>query len=141
MRFGSFDIFSNVYDYEARNDKPPRFNDAGQAHRREALGPTPLDGVLQYHLDVYNQSRVQVKNNVFLQYSAFPNNISYIFTISEATLSNRPAKVCIREMPPRFLSTMNGVAIASLRQVMANTVDFVWPNVFEGPGDVLDPTK
>ncbi|KAF9492904.1 hypothetical protein BDN71DRAFT_1483651 [Pleurotus eryngii] len=138
MRFSSFDIFSNVYDYEARNDEPPRFNDAGQAHRREVLGPTPLDAVLQYHLDVYNQLHMQVKDNVFLQYSAFPNNISYIFTISEATLSNRPAKACVWEMPPCFLSTINGVAIASLCQVMADTMDFVRPNVFEGPGDVLE---
>ncbi|KDQ26164.1 polysaccharide lyase family 1 protein [Pleurotus ostreatus PC15] len=54
MRFRSFDIFYNIY--EARNDKTLRFNDAGQAHRREVLGSTPLDAVFQYHLGVYNQS-------------------------------------------------------------------------------------
>ncbi|KAF9486780.1 hypothetical protein BDN71DRAFT_1514646 [Pleurotus eryngii] len=68
MRFGSFDIFYNIY--EARNDKPPRFNDAGQAHRREALGSTPLDAVFQYHLGVYNQSRVRVQDSVLIQHGA-----------------------------------------------------------------------
>ncbi|KAF9491695.1 pectin lyase-like protein [Pleurotus eryngii] len=123
MRFGSFDIFSNVY--ETRNDNPPRFNDASQAGRRRrrgALDRAPLDAVYQYHLGVYNQSRVQVQDNVFLQHGAFPNDTSRIFTISEATLSDRPAKVCIRETPPHFPSTMNGVAIASLSEVMADTV-------------------
>ncbi|KAF9487369.1 polysaccharide lyase family 1 protein [Pleurotus eryngii] len=125
MRFGSFDIFSNVY--ETRNDNPPHFNDASQAGRRRrrgALDRTPLDAVFQYHLGVYNQSRVQVQDNVFLQHGAFPNNTSRIFTISEATLSDRPAKVCIRETPPHFPSTMNGVAIASLSEVVADTVHF-----------------
>ncbi|KAL4266766.1 polysaccharide lyase 1 family protein [Pleurotus pulmonarius] len=158
MRFGSFDIFSNIY--EARNDKSPRFGDAGQAHRREALDATPLDAVFQYHLGVYNQSRVQVQDNVFLQYGAVPNDTSRIFTISEATLPNRPAQVCIRETAPHFPSTMNGGVIPSLVQVMTNTVDFFvesggavdgavvltcdgfggyeLPKVFEGPGDVLE---
>ncbi|KAF9491683.1 polysaccharide lyase family 1 protein [Pleurotus eryngii] len=125
MRFGSFDIFSNVY--ETRNDNPRRFNDASQAGRRRrrgALDRTPLDAEFQYHLGVYNQSRVQVQDNVFLQHGAFPNDTSRIFTISEATLSDRPTKVCIRETPPHFPSTMNGVAIASLSEVVADTVHF-----------------
>ncbi|KAJ8703541.1 hypothetical protein PTI98_002157 [Pleurotus ostreatus] len=125
MRFGSFDIFSNVY--KARNDNPPRFGDASRTHRRErreALDQTPLDAVFQYHLGIYNQSRVQVQDNVFLQYGAFPNDTSRIFTVGEAALLDRPARVCIRETPPHVPPTMNGVAIASLHQVMADTVDF-----------------
>ncbi|KAF4580272.1 hypothetical protein EYR40_003206 [Pleurotus pulmonarius] len=74
MRFGPFNIFSNVY--KTRNDKPPRFGDAMQAHRRdvelrEGLNQTPLDVVFQYNPGVYNQSRVQVQDNVFLEYIPF----------------------------------------------------------------------
>ncbi|KAJ8514226.1 hypothetical protein ONZ45_g8224 [Pleurotus djamor] len=156
MRFGTFDILSNIF--ENRNDKKPRF-ETSEVTRRSSLDDVPLDAVFQYHLGIYNQSRVQVQENVFLQDGEFPNDTSRIFSISEATRSDIPAKLCIRESTPNFPSTLNGAIPLNLTHIAGQTVDFVVqsgtavagavvltcegfeqhnPRSFSGPDEVLE---
>lgn len=75
-------------------------------------------------MGVYNQSTVQIQDNVFVQPGTVPNDTSRIFTISEATLPDFPARVCIHESKPHFQSTLNGHAIDSLATVAQATVDY-----------------
>jgi pectate lyase len=97
MRFGSFDIAANLF--ESINNNSP-------VYKRAAI---PADAVFQYHLGVYNQSRAQVQDNVFIQTGSVTDDTSRIFTITENLLADRPAKLCVRTSS--FNSTMNGVAV------------------------------
>ncbi|KAJ1303870.1 hypothetical protein OPQ81_008288 [Rhizoctonia solani] len=93
MRFGSYDIAANLF--ESVNNNNPVYKRAD----------VPADAVFQYHMGVYNQSRVQLQDNVFIQTGSVPNDTSRIFTVTENLLSDRPAKLCVR--PGSFTSTMN----------------------------------
>ncbi|KAG8720949.1 hypothetical protein FRC11_003038, partial [Ceratobasidium sp. 423] len=93
MRFGSYDITANLF--ESVNNNSPVYKRA----------TVPADAVFQYHMGVYNQSRVQLQDNVFIQTGSAPNDTSRIFTVTENLLSDRPAKLCVR--PGSFTSTMN----------------------------------
>lgn len=114
MRFGTFDVYANLF--EDINDKEPRF---GANMKRDE--DVPLDAVFEYHLGVYNQSTVQLRDNVFLQSGKVPDDTSRIFTISEATIPELPARVCIRDssVPP----TLNGADI-DLGSIAQDTVDW-----------------
>jgi hypothetical protein len=100
MRFGSFDIAANLF--ESVNNKSPVYTISKRAD-------VPADAVFQYHLGVYNQSIVQLQDNVFIQAGSVPNDTSRIFTVTENLLSDRPAKLCVRTNS--FNSTMNGGAV------------------------------
>ncbi|EUC64468.1 polysaccharide lyase family 1 protein [Rhizoctonia solani AG-3 Rhs1AP] len=93
MRFGSYDIAANLF--ESVNNNNPVYKRAG----------VPADAVFQYHMGVYNQSQVQLQDNVFVQTGSVPNDTSRIFTVTENLLSDRPTKLCVR--PGSFTSTMN----------------------------------
>ncbi|ELU41326.1 polysaccharide lyase family 1 protein [Rhizoctonia solani AG-1 IA] len=97
MRFGSYDIAANLF--ESTNNKNPVYKRA----------TAPADAVFQYHMGVYNQSRVQLQDNVFIQTGSVPDDISRIFTVTENLLKDRPAKLCVR--PGSFTSTMNTKAV------------------------------
>ncbi len=114
MRFGTFDVYANLF--EDINDNQPRFG--ANLKRDEKV---PLDAVFEYHLGVYNQSTVQLRDNVFLQSGKVPDDTSRIFTISEATVPELPARVCIRDssVPP----TLNGADI-DLGSIAQDTVDW-----------------
>ncbi|QRV95616.1 pectate lyase [Ceratobasidium sp. AG-Ba] len=96
MRFGTFDIAANLFE---------SVNDKSSVYKRDV----PADAMFQYHLGVYNQSTVQVQDNVFVQGGSVPNDTSRIFTVTENMLVDRPARVCVRTSS--FNSTMNGEAI------------------------------
>ncbi|KAG8725346.1 hypothetical protein FRC09_001696 [Ceratobasidium sp. 395] len=97
MRFGSFDIAANLFE-SVNNNKP--------ITKRATI---PADAVFGYHFGVYNQSTVQVQDNVFVQTGTVPDDTSRIFTVTENMLANLPAKVCVRNTS--FNSTLNGKAI------------------------------
>lgn len=96
MRFGSFDISANLF--ESVNNKSPVYKRAD----------VPADAVFQYHFGVYNQSQVQLQDNIFVQTGSVPDDTSRIFTVTENLLADRPAKLCVRNS---FNSTMNGKAV------------------------------
>ncbi|KAJ3714457.1 polysaccharide lyase family 1 protein [Lentinula raphanica] len=128
MRFGTFDVFANVY--ETLNTAGPVFNPTNVTLERRT--DLPDDAVFEYNLGVYNQSTVQLQDNVFVQTGSGANDTSRIFTISEATLPQLPARVCIHESnattPPHFLSTLNGHAIDNLTTLAQDTIDFFVEN-------------
>ncbi|KAK0496538.1 polysaccharide lyase family 1 protein [Armillaria luteobubalina] len=114
MQFGTYDVYANLF--EDINDNEPRFS--ANLKRNENV---PLDAVFEYHLGVYNQSTVQLRDNVFLQSGKVPNDTSRIFTIGEATIPELPARVCIRDSS--VLPTLNGVDI-DLGSIAQDTVDW-----------------
>ncbi|CAE6447644.1 unnamed protein product [Rhizoctonia solani] len=97
MRFGSYDIAANLF--ESVNNNNPVYKRAD----------VPADAVFQYHMGVYNQSRVQLQDNVFIQTGSVPDDTSRIFTVTENLLADRPAKLCVR--PGSFTSTMNAKSV------------------------------
>ncbi|THV07139.1 polysaccharide lyase family 1 protein [Dendrothele bispora CBS 962.96] len=131
MRFGTFDVLANVY--ENVNDNNPIFDtnatllpaSTDSEIQSRADGDSdddvPLDAVFEYILGVYNQSTVQIQDNVFMQTGSDPTDLSRIFTISESTLPEFPARVCVHESD--FFSTMNGQPIDNLTVVMQDTID------------------
>ncbi|KAK0442157.1 polysaccharide lyase family 1 protein [Armillaria borealis] len=131
MRFGTFDVYANLF--EDINDNQPRF---GANLKRDE--DVPLDAVFEYHLGVYNQSTVQLRDNVFLQSGKVPDDTSRIFTISEATIPELPARVCIRDssVPP----TLNGADI-DLGSIAQDTVDWFVDEGDSAKGAVLMTCK
>ncbi|TRM55446.1 polysaccharide lyase family 1 protein [Schizophyllum amplum] len=113
MRFGTFDIASNLYSYA--NDAEPLYDSTVE---RRADGPA--DAVFQYHLGVYNQSTVHVRANAFVATGAYATDASRLFTVSEATLPERPAHVCVDSAST---STLNGEAV-DMGTVAQATVDY-----------------
>ncbi|KAK7439779.1 hypothetical protein VKT23_017353 [Stygiomarasmius scandens] len=138
MRFGTFDVLANVY--ENVNNNSPIFNTSATLEReiqRRADDPSsvPLDAIFEYNMGVYNQSTVQVQDNVFMQTGSQPSDLSRIFTISESTLPDFPARVCIHEST--FLSTMNGRPINNLTTVIQDTIDHFVDNGDAAEGAVV----
>lgn len=126
MRFGSYDVFANIY--QDINNKTSLFDTTNSLSRRQTTvgDAVPPDAIFEYNLGVYNQSRVQVQDNIFIQSGTVPNDTSRIFTIGESTNSNLPAKVCIHENSPgSFLPTINGAPIRNLSTVAQDTIDFI----------------
>ena len=117
MRFGTFDIFANVF--ESINNNDPRFDSsvAIESRDEEVLS----DAEFQYHLGVYNQSTIQVKDNVFLQVGSVADDTSRLFTISEATLPDRPARICIPDSD--VPTTLNG-EVVNMDVVAQDTIDY-----------------
>ncbi|KAI5888645.1 polysaccharide lyase family 1 protein [Schizophyllum commune H4-8] len=121
MRFGTFDIANNLYSYT--NDAEPLFDTDTTANTTDYLtsrAAAPADAVFQYNLGVYNQSTVHVRANAFMASGAHADDASRLFTISEATLPDRPARVCV---DAGVESTLNGGAV-NLADVAGATVDY-----------------
>ncbi|KIK58349.1 polysaccharide lyase family 1 protein [Collybiopsis luxurians FD-317 M1] len=143
MRFGTFDVFANVY--ETLSTAGPVFDPTNVTLERRAetdsSEPLPDDAIFEYNLGVYNQSTVQLQDNVFIQTGPGANDTSRIFTISEATLPEFPARVCIHESnattPPHFLSTLNGQAINNLTTLAQDTIDHFVENGDAAEGAVI----
>ncbi|KAJ3986989.1 polysaccharide lyase family 1 protein [Lentinula detonsa] len=99
MRFGTFDVFANVYE---------TLNIA-------VKGSLPADALFEYNLGVHNQSTVQLQDNVFIQTDSGADD-NYISTISEATLPE------FYNTPSHFLSTFRQ-AIDNLTTLAQATID------------------
>ncbi|TRM55445.1 polysaccharide lyase family 1 protein [Schizophyllum amplum] len=106
MRFGTFDIAANLYSY---------VNDAEQP------ADTPADAIFQYHLGVYNQSTVHVRANAFEATGDHVTDTSRLFTVGEATLPERPARICVDSASN---STLNGEAVdmATVAQARVDSI-------------------
>lgn len=125
MRFGTFDIATNLYSYT--NDAEPLFDtditsttNANITTDLTARASAPADAVFQYNLGVYNQSTVHVRANAFVATGAHADDASRLFTISEATLPERPARVCV---DAGSASTLNG-GVVDMGSVANATVDY-----------------
>ncbi|KAL0957995.1 hypothetical protein HGRIS_000170 [Hohenbuehelia grisea] len=138
MRFGTFEVFANLY--KSRNDKAPLFTSSSSLRRQadEPGADVPLDALFQYHLGIYNQSTVHVQDNVFIQGGAVANDTSRIFTLSEDTLPQRPARLCLTQggETAAFPSTMNGEPI-NLADIAQGTIDYFVAKGSAAEGAVL----
>ncbi|KAI4526734.1 polysaccharide lyase family 1 protein [Schizophyllum commune Loenen D] len=117
MRFGTFDVASNLYSYT--NDAEPLFDTNSTTDNLTSRATAPADAVFQYNLGVYNQSTVHVRANAFVATGAHADDASRLFTISEATLPERPARVCV----DASASTLNG-GMVDLGSVAEATVNY-----------------
>ncbi|KAL1718220.1 polysaccharide lyase family 1 protein [Schizophyllum commune] len=132
MRFGTFDIASNLYSYT--NDAEPLFDTNSTTNNTTTDNLTsrataPADAVFQYNLGVYNQSTIHVRANAFVATGAHADDASRLYTISEATLPERPARVCV---DAGVESTLNG-GVVDMGSVANATVDY-----FVGEGRAVE---
>ncbi|KAL1687568.1 polysaccharide lyase family 1 protein [Schizophyllum commune] len=118
MRFGTFDVASNLYSYT--NDAEPLFDTNSTTDNLTSRATATADAVFQYNLGVYNQSTVHVRANAFVATGAHADDASRLFTISEATLPERPARVCVDAGAE---STLNEVAL-DMESVADATVNY-----------------
>lgn len=105
MRFGTFDVTANVF--RQASNKAPLYNSTASVDEA-AVAAVPSDAVYGYNLGVYNQSTVLVRENAFVQTGTYPNDTSRLFTLSEDTRADLPARLCIPAPTDVAPTTLNG---------------------------------
>ncbi|KAG8961052.1 hypothetical protein FRC03_005831 [Tulasnella sp. 419] len=120
MRFGTFELVANLFT--SQNHKSPLFNiENSSGSTQTGTCSTNIPAAHQYHLGVYNQSKVYLSSNTFKQTGCYANDQSRIFTITESTNSALPALVCVDESS--FKSTLNQVVL-DLKNVVTKTLTY-----------------
>ncbi|KAL7266467.1 hypothetical protein RUND412_010985 [Rhizina undulata] len=106
MRFGTFHIVNNVFS--STNNKSPIFtyNSSSSSSALKRRDSTDDIHPFQYHLGIYNQSSVLLSGNVFTQDGTFPDDVTRIFSYSDLTRSDIPARLCVSN-DGGFVSTFN----------------------------------
>ncbi|EIN09878.1 polysaccharide lyase family 1 protein [Punctularia strigosozonata HHB-11173 SS5] len=132
LRFGTADIFANVFEQIMSASPVFSSSEVGGTNTSTEDGNLPADAVFEYNIGVYNQSSVQVADNVWIQSGSFASDTSRIFTLSEDTSPNLPAHLCVR-LPgdafsdPIIDSTVNG-AVVNISAVAEETIDYFVTN-------------
>ncbi|KAH8145100.1 uncharacterized protein LAJ45_10880 [Morchella importuna] len=106
MRFGTFHIVNNLFD--STNNKAPLFPASNATDGADA--DTDVHP-FQYHLGVYNQSSVLVSGNVFRQEGKHAQDTSRVFTYSDLTRADIPARLCVRPDEGGVGDTFNGASV------------------------------
>ncbi|KAG8934288.1 hypothetical protein FRC02_010242 [Tulasnella sp. 418] len=123
MRFGTFEIVANLFS--SQNDKPPLFSinnrSVSNAQSGTCSSDLPMDAVHQYHLGIYNQSKVYLSSNTFKQTGCYANDQTKFFTITESTNPALPAQVCIDDMS--FRSALNKAKL-DLKGILQKTLEY-----------------
>jgi pectate lyase len=109
MRFGTFHILNNLFASTASkaplfgtNLTTPALGKRDKNEQEEDVHP------FQYHLGIYNQSKVVVSGNIFEQDGEYLNDTTRIFTYSDLTRADIPAILCVRADRGGFVDTFNG---------------------------------
>lgn len=102
MRFGTYHIAGNIFQQVAT--ATPLYGDKTPDESAPVVD-VPKDAVFQYNLGVYNQSTAIIGTNAFVQSGKYASDTTRIFSLSEDTRADIPAKICITA---NGTSTLNG---------------------------------